>query len=137
MPFALAFIGLLLIITGFQDSYKALGNQVQKDFTGPQSFIYWLISLGLIGALGYVPELKTFSRLTLGFIIIVIFVAYNKQGINLFQNFNSGIATGDTSTVSPIGTPLPATASASGSAGSSTGGGASGIIGDVTKIFGL
>lgn len=121
MPFALSFIGIVLIVTGFQDTYKQLGTNLQKDFTGQQSFIYWVISIFVIGSLGYVDELKTFSRVSLVLIIIVIFIS-NK---GVFNQFNQAVQTGDTTAVNPVGTALQGAPSGS----SSTGSGGSGNIG--------
>jgi len=135
MPFALIFIGMLLVISGFQDTYQQLGQQVQKDFTGSGNFIYWIISIGLLGSLGYVDELKTFSRASMALVIVVMFLS-NK---GIFSQFNSAVQTGDTASVNPIGTPLPAMASASGGGGGSgggSGGGPLGILQSIGSLFG-
>lgn len=124
MPFALVLIGILLVVVGFQDTYKQLGTQVQKDFTGPGNFVYWIISIGVIGALGYVKELQTFSRITLGLIILVLFLS-NK---GFFNQFNSAIQSGSTAPVNPVGTALPAAPAGSSSGSTSDTGG--GIIGE-------
>ena len=133
MPFALLFVGMLLIITGFQDTYKQLGTQVQKDFTGNNNFIYWIIAIGIVGAIGYVKEFQTMSRAFIGLIIVAMFLSQKSgtaQGIQFFQNFTSGIQSGSNAPVDAIGTPLPATGGSSGS----TSGGGSGILGDVGSI---
>lgn len=85
MPFALIIIGLLLVVTGFQNTYKQFGNQIANDFTGKNNFLYWVIALGVIGAVGYVKELQSFSRAFMVLIIVSIFLS-NKGFFNQFQN---------------------------------------------------
>lgn len=137
MPFALTFIGLLLIVVGFQDTYKQFGTQVVSDFSGPKSFFWWIVALGVVGAIGYVKELQGFSRAFMALIIVVIFLSNNKNG-NLFQNFNNAITAGSTASVDPIGGALPASSSGSGSGGgSSTSSGGGGILGDLGSAAGI
>lgn len=125
MPFALLTIGMLLIITGFQDTYKQFGTQLEKDFSGPNSFIYFLVAIGAVGAIGYVKELESFSRAMLALIIVALFLgAVNKGGF--LNNLTGGLQSGSNSPVDPIGTPLQGGnggSSSSGSGGSSSSGG--------------
>ncbi len=121
MPFALTFAGLLLIILGFQNTYKEFGQQVQSDFSGEGNFLYWMISLMVVGSLGYIKGWETFSRLFMGLIIVAIVLSEKSgtaQGINFFSNLLSGIASGTSTRVNSIGEGLPA--------GGSGGGGGSG-----------
>lgn len=78
MPFALVTIGLIMVITGAKDTYAQFGNQIAGDFTGQGNFTYWIASLGAIGAAGYIPQLRDFSRLFMGLIILVIVLANGK-----------------------------------------------------------
>jgi hypothetical protein len=117
MPFALTTIGLLLIVTGFQNTYSQMATQLEEDFTGQGNFIYWLISIGVVGALGYNKTLEPFSRAFMGLIIVVLFLS-NK---GFFSQINSEISSGSSTT------PLPAGGVSSGASGSSGGG----ILGDL------
>lgn len=122
MPFALTFTGLILIITGFQNTYKEFGSKVQGDFSGPGNFLYWMIALLIVGSLGYVKDLQTFSRYFMALIIIGIILAEKTgtaQGITFFSNLVSGIGTGSTEKTNPIGAGLSGGSSAGGSGGSS------------------
>lgn len=134
MPFALVFVGILLIVVGFQDTYKQFGTQVQNDFSGQGNFIYWLISIGVIGALGYVKEFQTFSRVFIGLLILSMLLSKKggiAQGITFFNSFNSAVQSGSTSQVNDPGTGLQgSTGSSSGSSSSS------GTIGDVSMAAG-
>lgn len=105
MPFALTFVGLLLIVTGFQNTYKQFGALVQGDFTGSGNFIYWLASIGIIGGLGYIKGLESFSRAFMFLILLVLFIGAYKKNSNIFGEVQGDIASGSTST-SPIGAPL-------------------------------
>lgn len=135
MPFALVTVGIILIVVGFQNTYQAFGSQVVKDFSGPQSFFWWIVALGVIGAIGYVKELQGFSRAFMALIIVVIFLSNNKNG-NIFAKFNSAITAGSNAPVDPIGAAVPS----SGEANSSSTGGVSsdsigGLFGSLTGAF--
>lgn len=100
MPFALTLIGLLLVITGFQNTHKELGSQIASDFTGNNNFIYWIAALGVVGALGYVKALEPFSRAFLVLILLSIFLS-NK---GFFSQFNNALTKASNS--NPSGTPI-------------------------------
>lgn len=130
MPFALTFIGLLLVITGFQNTYSELGSQVGKDFTseeGKPSFIYWIIALGVVGILGYNDTLKPFSRAFMALIIVGIFLA-DGQGQGFFARILSDVEAGSKTKPLPAGGNDPVL-SQGGSGGSSGGGGSANDIG--------
>lgn len=88
MPFMLIVIGLVLVITSIQNTYSALGQQLQKDLVGPQGFIVWALALIAVGALGYVNGWEKFSRWFLALILIAIVLAQSKRagGAGLFGN---------------------------------------------------
>lgn len=90
MPFALVTIGLLMIVTGINNTYSQFGSQLQSDFSGSKSFIVWVIALGAVGALGYIKDLRTFSHYFMALILIAMVLA-NK---GVFQNFTSALASG-------------------------------------------
>lgn len=113
MPFALVTIGLLLVITGFQDTYKQTGAQVAKDFTGSGNFVYWLIAIGVVGAIGYNKTLQPFSRALMALLIIVIFLS-NK---GFFAQLNPAIQTGTSTQPLPAGGGVPISVSSGGSGG--------------------
>ena len=92
MPFALVTIGLIMIVTGAKDTYDAFGSQVVGDFTGPGNFTYWIASLGAVGAVGYVPEFRGFSRAFMALIIIAMVI---RNG-GFFDKFKSALSSGPT-----------------------------------------
>ena len=78
MPFALVFIGMILIVTGVRDTYKQLGNLIVGDMTGQRGgagFLMFLLAFGLVGALGSIPQARTFSHYFMALILISILLA--------------------------------------------------------------
>lgn len=115
---------MLLVITGFQDTYKQFGAQVQGDFTGPNNFLYWMLAIIIAGSIGYVKSLQGFSRAFMGLIILAIFLSQNTgtaQGITFFKNLVTGLNQGSTTPVNPVGDALQ------GGAGASSGGSGGGF----------
>jgi len=156
MPYAFIILGLIMIVTGARNTYAQFGAQVTKDFTGPGNFTWWLASLGLVGAVGYIPKLRPVSTAFMTLIVIVLVVAAKGLFPKLTQALNAGptapqAATSDAmslgqaaansvsavtaGTVTPgTGTGLPAAAN---TAGLTTGGvGGAGLWGDVQRLFG-
>jgi hypothetical protein len=95
MPFALILIGLLMVVSGARDTYKELGAELTDDFTGPNNFTYWVLAFGSVGALGYVPQLRNFSRTFMALMIIAMLLANQRgQGGGFFESFMSAIQSG-------------------------------------------
>lgn len=136
MPFALLLVGMLLIITGFQNTYQAFGSQVQKDFSGKDGFLYWIAAIGIVGGVGYVKPLEPISRAFLVLLIVVIFLskgnAINKGGASIFSNFTSGLSEGASTEVNPIGAAL-----SGGNGGGGGGGGRSDFVDTAIKVAGI
>jgi len=98
MPYGLVIIGLLMIITGINNTYSQFASQLQSDFTGSKSFIVWIIALGSVGALGYIKDLRTFSHYFMALILISMVLA-NK---GVFAQFQAALSGGPKApTVSP------------------------------------
>lgn len=87
MPFALVLIGLVLIVTSAQDSYVQMGSQIKKDFTGTGSFMWWLVAIMMVGAIGYVQKLKPLSIALMTLVLIVLLL---KNG-NFFAQLTSAL----------------------------------------------
>lgn len=100
MAFVLTITGLILVVTGVRNTYSQFGALLVSDFVGPQSFTAWALAIGLVGAAGYVPQLRSLSHWFLALILISIFLS--KQGF--FQKFTQQLyslpaqPTGSTST---------------------------------------
>jgi hypothetical protein len=77
MPFVLILAGVVLIISAVRNTQQSLFYLLALDFTGPNNFIFWFLSILVIGALGYIPKAKPLSD---GFLILVILVLFLKKG---------------------------------------------------------
>lgn len=75
MPIALLLIGLVLLIAAFRGTEKELFALLKSDFTGPGNFIFWALSLWLIGALGYFTPLKKLSNAFLVLVVLALFLS--------------------------------------------------------------
>lgn len=75
MPFALIIIGAILAVSAFRNTYSDLGKLVVGDLTGSNSFLVWIGAIGIIGAIGYVPQLQSPSRALLALILLAMFLA--------------------------------------------------------------
>ena len=93
MPFALVFVGLLLIVVGAKGTQNAFGAELKEDFTGQGNFVWWIAAIGSVGALGYIPKLKGFSVAFLSLILIAMLLS--NQGF--FQNLTKALQSGPVS----------------------------------------
>jgi hypothetical protein len=93
MPFVFAIIGIVFVIAGVRGKSDDLLNLVKEDLTGQHNFVYWIVSILLIGSLGYVDSLKAFSRALLTLVLIVLILAENKKSGSggFFAKFRQGI----------------------------------------------
>lgn len=106
MPFALAVIGLFLVIAGARGmgNIRALRDLLVGDFTGQNNFLTWIFAIGLIGVVGYVPGLERISRafLILLFVVLVLgtrgsFIARIQDAFRNAGSTGSGQSTAATS----------------------------------------
>jgi hypothetical protein len=97
MPLLLIGTGLILMLTGVKGSPSALWTQLSADFTGPNNFIYWLVSILVLGALGYIKGLENLSRLFIVLLLAVIFLKSDTGFVAQLQTFiNSSKTAGST-----------------------------------------
>lgn len=90
MPFALVTVGLLMIVSGSRDTYAAFGKELVSEFTGPGNFMFWIVAIGGVGALGYIPQLRTFSRAFMALIVIAMVI---RNG-GIFDKFSQALVNG-------------------------------------------
>lgn len=98
MPFVFGIVGIVFIVAGVRGNSTQLFSLVKSDFSGSPNYFEWMIAIFLVGAIGYIKELSTISRM---FMVLVL------AGL-LYQNKNvfSQLATQETQqpTVTPQGT---------------------------------
>jgi hypothetical protein len=92
MPFLFILSGLVMIVSATRGTNQQLLTLLKSDFTGKNNFIYWMLSILLIGAVGYIPDLKPVSR---AFLVLVVIVLILKNG-GVFTEFSKAIGTTQT-----------------------------------------
>lgn len=80
MPFVFAFVGLVLIIAGARGTSSDLVSLLKDDLSGDGNFVYWMLSIAVLGALGYVDALRPLSRALLVLVVVVLILAEDKAG---------------------------------------------------------
>ena len=94
MPFLFIVLGVVFTIASVRDTVsdfdgnKGLATLLHDDFTGDTNFIYWFISILLIGALGYIKPLEPVSRAFLALVVIILLLS-NK---GVFAQFNEALS---------------------------------------------
>jgi hypothetical protein len=92
MPFIFLIVGIVFVTSGVRGTSQDLLNLLTNDLKGENNFVYWIISILVIGGLGYVQDLRSFSRALLALVLIVLVLAENKQGSGgLFVEFESAV----------------------------------------------
>lgn len=95
MSLALLVIGIVFVVAavrGTTSGENGLFTLLQGDFTGSNNFLYWLLALGLIGAIGYIPKLKSFSTAFLVLVIAAILLSHK----GFFADLQSAIKSSST-----------------------------------------
>lgn len=129
MPFVLILVGILMIVVAIRNTYADLGKELVDDFTGPTNFFYWIAALFVIGAVGYIDELKTPSRMMLALVLITLLLSNRGFFEKFVQELKSGSAHAP-----PPGPPPPSMGGTG--TGGSGGGGAGSSLGGVAGTVG-
>lgn len=87
MPFALIVIAIVLLVAGARGRTDKLKELLLGDFSGEGNFINWIIAIFGVGAIGYAPEARQFSRVFMALIILSMLLA--KKGF--FTQFMDAI----------------------------------------------
>jgi hypothetical protein len=95
MPYAFGFVGIVLLIAGARGTSEELLTKLKDDLTGPNNFVFWILAIGTIGALGYVDTLRPLSRVTLALVLVVLVLNEGKEtgGGGLVTKFTQAIDT--------------------------------------------
>lgn len=124
MPFVVLLIGITLIVTGFKGTAAQLTTRVRNDLTGAgapggHGFLTWAAAIGVIGGLGFVPEIQKPSRLLIALIIVVMLL---KSDTGVIAQFFSAIGTAEQAGGTPGETLAQQAANVVGQNASGTGG---------------
>lgn len=117
MPFVLVLAGLLMIITGAKGTYVQFGRQLASDING--QFLYFAAAIGGLGALGYIDALRTFSRLFMALILIVLVLSNGGFAQKFLEALKSGPVAPEAGTGIPSTNQAQSSGAASGSSSSS------------------
>ena len=108
MPFALLIIGVFLIAAGARQKQGDLFSLLAGDFTGANNFLFWFVSILIIGGIGYIPKLKGLSTAFLVLVILVLFLTKgnpNGVGGGFFSQFTSALKGTEAATTPTAETP--------------------------------
>jgi len=89
MAFVLIIAGAVLLTASVRGTHRQLFQLVRGDFTGKNNFIYWVVSILIVGAIGYIPKLKPASD---GFLVLIIAVLFLKKDSGFFDMFQKQLA---------------------------------------------
>jgi hypothetical protein len=78
MPFAFAIIGVVFLIAGVRGTSSQLLTLLQNDIRGSNNFIYWILTIAILGSIGYVKDFQPFSRAFLVLVIVVLILSEDK-----------------------------------------------------------
>lgn len=106
-----------MVVAGVRGQGANLVTTTKAQFTGKNNFAYWLVSILVIGAIGYAKPLQPLSRAFLVLVIVVLFLTSGNGNAGFFAQFqkqafgpdnpNAGNSTTSTGTSStPASTPV-------------------------------
>jgi FtsH-binding integral membrane protein len=84
MPLALFVIGALFLTAAIRGTQGLLFSTLKDDFTGPGNFLYWGLSLFVIGSIGYYKPLRPISNSFMLLVFLILFIS-NKGFFNKFM----------------------------------------------------
>jgi hypothetical protein len=108
MPIIALIIGIVVLITAYNDSAGNLGAALKQDLPG---FFPWLMAIAAIMGLGYLPGMEKPSRYLL---LLVAAVLILTKGQGIFAGFQSFMTSGGSATAAGSPPPEPTTAYAGG-----------------------
>lgn len=85
MPFILIVVGIILLVTAIQGTTGQLASMLSQDVFGAGGYLYWFVAILVIGAVGYVKQLKTLSDMGIFLVVLVLILSHK----GLFQQFNA------------------------------------------------
>lgn len=78
---------ILIMVAAYKGTQDQLFDVLKDDFTGKNNFVYWVIAVVLVVAVGNIKQIKRVSDAFLVLLVIVIVFAQYKGGTNLLQSF--------------------------------------------------
>ena len=93
MAFLFIAAGIFFLVSGVRGQSSAALKQLKGDFVGKDSYLVWVGAILLIGAVGYVDELRPISHAFLLLVIIVLLLS-NGGFFQQLQTQFQGVASG-------------------------------------------
>jgi hypothetical protein len=81
-----------MVVSSARGTDADLLRLLKGDFTGKGNFLYWSLSILLIGSLGYIQQLRSFSRAML-FLVAIVLILSNH---GVFKEFTDALNTTQT-----------------------------------------
>lgn len=112
MPILFGLFGIILIVSGVRGRVSSgnpsLVSLIKDDFTGTDPFWKWMLAILLIGAIGYIPNLRPVSRAFMA-LVIVVFLLSNKGIFTQLQNTFTSTPQTLGGNIDTVNTQVPAT----------------------------
>lgn len=89
MPFVFAVLGVLFLVAGVRGKTTDLVALIKDDFSGQPNYFEWMIAIFLVGAIGYVDQLRTISRMFLTLLILGLLFSDYRKNPAIFQQFTA------------------------------------------------
>lgn len=97
MPFVFLIVGAVFVVSGALGTSPQFLTLLKGDLlSGKNSFLFWILSIFIIGSLGYVSDLRGFSRALLALVLIVLVIEEDRKssgGGGFFVKFQDAIGT--------------------------------------------
>jgi hypothetical protein len=103
MPYALIFMGAVILVAGVRNTYAQLWSLVENDFAQNGGFLSWVAAIAVVGGLGYIPKLKPLSIAFMTLLLLVLVLSNGGVFAKLQAFIQSGAGAG-AATPSPPGT---------------------------------
>jgi hypothetical protein len=89
MPLVLIFVGVIMMVLAWRDTYSDFVTLVSKDFSGPNNFFSWILALFILSLVGYIPKAKPIA---IGLMSLVIIVIIAKRGEQIFNTAGEALS---------------------------------------------
>lgn len=87
MPFALTFIGLVMVITGVKGTQSIIAAQLRTDAI---PFMKWATAIFMVGAVGYWDKARPFANLFMTLVILGLLLSNKGFFAKLQEAINQG-----------------------------------------------
>lgn len=94
MAWAFIFIGAIFLIAAWKKKHPELFSLIKDDFTGTGNFVYWVMAIVFLVALGTFKPIRPVTDAFLGLVILIIIIAPYRNGRDIFSELRAQIKEG-------------------------------------------